>query len=478
MLKTVILRFRDLVAETIAEHSKLMTEAQEVWWGWWRKPNEPKRLEELAEFRAALAKGKIEIGLYDRFRTKFFQATVNGCEFSGTGDFMKTPEELKTPEYYRNAKVPAWFRLTGIEELEQSVFTKTFAGIPLGDYTFFPVRIGPSGPFIEESQTINEPIDVRGNKIVHLSDLHFGADFGFPATDGPGSYSLLTILENDLKRLVGTDIGLLVISGDTTSRGDAGPLFIVAKPFLHQLCSRIGLDPSQVVIVPGNHDISYRDFSLTYDHEAAFNEFLTSFYGRPRSAIELLRFKLPSGQLVEILPINSIKLRTQETSNYGWVEWQAYEKLLESLPPAGKRDLRIAVIHHHLVPTLREERLPDPDYPFASVSVTLNAASIIEGLQKHGFKLVLHGHHHTPALNRVSRGRHGDGTLELCGYEDALYVAAGGSAGARASRIDGDIRDNTYSVFSIENDGLPLMVRQFNPSGNIRELYRAILPLF
>src|ERR1041385_4572887 len=119
MLKTLILRFRDLVAETIAEHSKLLTEAQEVWWGWWRKPNEPQRLEELAEFRTALAEGNIQIGLYDRFRTRFFEATVTGCEFSGSGDFMKTPDELKTPEYYRNAKVPAWFRLIRIEEVEQ-----------------------------------------------------------------------------------------------------------------------------------------------------------------------------------------------------------------------------------------------------------------------------------------------------------------------------------------------------------------------
>lgn len=477
MLKTVILRFRDIVAETIAEHTRLIAEAQEVWWGWWRKPNEPKRLEELAELKATLSRETIEIGLYDRFRSKFFRAVATDCLFSSSGDFMKTPDELKTPEYYRGAEVPAWFKLVDIEEIEETLFAREFAGVPLGDFTFFPVRLGKTGPYVEETEAISEVVNVRGSKLVHLSDLHFGADFGFPATDGPGMYSLMTILENDLNKHFSNDIGLLIISGDTTSRGDAGPLFIVAKPFLLELCSRIGLDPNQVIIIPGNHDISYKDFSLTYDHEAAFNDFLRSFYGRPRSAIELIRFRLASGRLIEVLPINSIKLRTKETSNYGWVEWQAYEQVLEKLPPMEREGLRIAVIHHHLVPTLREERLPDSEYPFASVSVTLNAASVIEGLQRHGFKLVLHGHHHTPALNRISRGRFDDGTLELCGYDDSLYVCAGGSTGVKGNRIDGDIRDNTYSILSLEQESLPLTVRQFNPSGNVRELYRATLPL-
>jgi predicted phosphodiesterase len=287
----------------------------------------------------------------------------------------------------------------------------------------------------------------------------------------------MTILENDIKKQIGNDVALLVVSGDTTSKGDASHLFTVAIPFLHELRGKLGLSPEQVVIVPGNHDISFKDFALTYDHEGAFNAFLTTFYGSPRKPVELLRFKLPSGTALEVLPINSVKLRSKDTSNYGWVNWQAYETVLDTLPGREDNALRIAVIHHHLVGALKEERLPDSEYPYASVSVTLDAANVVEGLQRHGFKIVLHGHQHNPALNRISRGRARDGDLELAGFDDKLYVIAGGSTGVTGSRIDGDIRDNTYGSLRIDKGNVGLTVRQFNPSGNIRDLYHAPLDL-
>ncbi|HKP38456.1 MAG TPA: metallophosphoesterase [Pyrinomonadaceae bacterium] len=475
MLTTVVLRYRDLLADTIAQHAKLLREAAEVWWGWWRKPNEPQRLVELAQLKTKTGRQPVEVGIFDRSKAKFAFGTVADCIFSESGALIKSPDELKTPEYYRDKSFPAWFKLTKLEEVDLNRFLEKFSAVPIEDYTFFPVvgkKIAPSsGDRLHSSELIN----LKGNTIVHLSDLHFGSDFGFPTTALPGSYPLMTILEKDIKKMVGKDIGLLVISGDLTSRGDASHLFTVAIPFLHELRKALGLEPEHVVIVPGNHDISFKDFALTYDHEGAFNAFLNTFYGANRSAIELLKFRLPTDQVLEVLPINSIKLRSKETSNYGWVNWQAYDTVLDTLPKTEPNNLRMAVIHHHLVGALREERLPDSDYPYASVSVTLDAAAVVEGLQRHGFKFVLHGHQHNPALNRISRGRYSDGELELAGYDENLYVIAGGSTGVTGSRIDGDIRDNTYGVLKINEDNLALSVRQFNPSGNVRELYHAPL---
>lgn len=475
MLTTVVLRYRDLIADTITQHAKLIREANEVWWGWWRKPNEPQRLQELAELKSKARQEPVEVGIFDRSKPKYAVATLADCVFSESGAVIRTPDEIRTPEYYRDKSFPAWFKLTKLAEVDLNAFLLKFSAVPIEDYTFFPV-LGKSVDMGVEGHA-SDIVNLRGNTIVHLSDLHFGSDFGFPPVASPGSYPLMTILENDLKKQVGKDIGLLVVSGDITSRGDASHLFTVAVPFLHELRGKLGLDPEHVIIVPGNHDISFKDFALTYDHEGAFNAFLNTFYQATRKPVELLRFRLPSGRLLEVLPINSIKLRSKETSNYGWVNWQAYDTVLDTLPESETGALRMAVIHHHLVGALKEERLPDDAYPYASVSVTLDAATVIEGLQRHGFQIVLHGHQHNPALNRISRGRYSDGELELAGYDENLYVIAGGSTGVTGSRIDGDIRDNTYGVLKIDVNSVGLSVRQFNPSGNVRELYRAPLSL-
>jgi hypothetical protein len=289
---------------------------------------------------------------------------------------------------------------------------------------------------------------------------------------------LLTILENDIRtQMKDCRCGLLVVSGDITSRGDASHLFNVGQPFLDSLRQSVGLSTEHVVIIPGNHDISLNAFSLTYDHERAFNAFLTQFYGHASKQMRLVRYRLPAGRLIEVLTVSSIKLRDKDSSNYGWVDWLAYDTFLASLPEPAYGTLRIAVIHHHLVSAMRNERLPDPNYPYASVSVTLNSGAIIEGLQRHGFKLVLHGHQHTPAVHRVSRGRYQDGSLALAGLESQLYVVGAGSAGAMASRIEGDVRDNTYGLIRVTDDALHLRVRQYNPTGTVRDLCVARLPL-
>jgi hypothetical protein len=159
------------------------------------------------------------------------------------------------------------------------------------------------------------------------------------------------------------------------------------------------------------------------------------------------------------------------------VDWQACETLLKAAPPPEKGTIRIAVLHHHLMSALRDERLPDADYPDGSVSVTLNAGTVIEGLQRYGFGLVLHGHQHTPGLYTVARGRLEQGSLALQRLDEPVYALAGGSAGARADRIDGEVRDNAYALLTVGADNIATMVRSYNPSGVVRDLFNARLHL-
>lgn len=475
MPKTIVLRFRDILADSIGEHQHCVDKNGDTWWGWWRKPTEPERFDELVELAKRLNDGVLTIGLYDKSQQRFFTADVAACAFASAGQYLESPESIKTPEYYRKEKLPAWFRIRRFESVAEALFVELFGTVPLGDETFYPI-----GDSAAPRSGDPAPIDARGTRlkgstILHLTDIHFGADFGFQFKAQPGQVPLLDVITQDVDSIARKDVGLVVVSGDITSRGDSSHLFNNGLPFLEQLCARLGLDHSQVVIVPGNHDISFKEFAPTYDHERAYNTFLQTFYGVATQQHRLLRYELPNGRPLEILTISSVKLRTRDTSNYGWVDWQACETLLKaaSAPPPGT--LRIAVLHHHLMSTLRDERLPDTDYPDGSVSVTLNSGAVIEGLQRYGFGLALHGHQHTPGLYRVARGRVGHGSLALQYLDQPLYAMAGGSAGARADRIDGDVRDNSYGLLRIEPGAVGATVRAYNPSGVTRDLFNAAL---
>src|SRR6478672_8229486 len=71
------------------------------------------------------------------------------------------------------------------------------------------------------------------------------------------------------------------------------------------------------------------------------------------------------------------------------------------------------------------------------LSVTLDAGSVVEGLQSHGFQLALHGHQHVPAITRIDRGSAVDGNVELS-HGGGMVVLAAGSAGA--TRLSDEMR--------------------------------------
>lgn len=478
MIETVLLRFRDIIADSIAEHQRILTEKGYVWWGWWQKRNEPNRFADLAQLHARCQRGPIEIGLFDNSRQVFYIAALKSLVYQPDGVFVFTPEPDATPSYYRSKDLPVWFQLTSITGVDAQAFMARFSAIPIAtDRTLFPVSLRGSRRFVEGMEQFTEPIPMPGNTILHITDVHFGMDFGFPGRDLPGLRPLVEIISRDVQGIAGDDIGLIIVSGDLTSRGDASYLFNNAQPFLHDLRQRLGLGTEHVVIVPGNHDICLGSFSLNYDHENAFNTFLQSFYGAPTQQLRLLPYRLPTGRIIEVLTVNSVQLRKPETSHYGWVNWQVCESLLESAAARDDNTLRMAVMHHHLVSALREERLPDAEYPYASVSVTLNAGAVIEGLQRHRFRIVVQGHQHTPSLMRISRGRLEHGALDLKGLDQPLYAVSGGSAGAAASRIDGDIRDNTYTLMRLDDRSVNTIVRAYSSSGNAHDLYTARLPI-
>jgi len=336
-------------------------------------------------------------------------------------------------------------------------FRRQFGTVPGGEGTVFPVWRRGDRMVVDEPSVLAVG-KVRGAAIVHISDLHFGDDFGFPESAKVGETPLLDILTQDIERL-GVKPAIVIVSGDITTRFDTDAMLGPALDFLLSLAEAWDLQRNQVVIVPGNHDIPLHKFNAqNYSHERMYRIFLQNFYDARTETVNIRRLMLESGLTLEVLLLNSVRLRTPELKEYGYAEWPLCEPLLKSVE-VPKGTVRIAVLHHHLVPAPLVE-IPDPKG--APLSVTIDAGQIIEGLQRFGFSFVFHGHQHLPHIWRLARGmRTSNGNVEIRWPDRFLYAIGAGSAGARADRIL-PLRQNTYNLLRLEKDNWRYRVRQYN----------------
>ncbi len=171
--------------------------------------------------------------------------------------------------------------------------------------------------------------------IVQLSDLHCGQQFFLP--------SLLERAIAEVNELV-PDV--VVVSGDLTSHGFKDE-YALARRYVDTI------ECESLVVIPGNHDsrnVGYVHFEEMFGERSS---------GEP---------DLDNGQIGR--------------GRYGWIEEQFAE-------PA---DLRVFVLHHHLLPvpgTGRER------------NIVHDAGDALECLQRAGVDLVLSGHKHVPYAWRL-----------------------------------------------------------------------------
>ena len=180
--------------------------------------------------------------------------------------------------------------------------------------------------------------------IVQLSDLHCGQQFFLPH-----------LLERAIAETNELEPDVVVISGDLTSHGFKDE-YALAREFLDKIeCERM-------VVIPGNHDsrnVGYIHFEELFGER---NSVLRKG-GVTVVAVDSTEPDLDHGQIGR--------------GRYRWIEEQFSE-------PA---DLRIFVLHHHLLPvpgTGRER------------NVVHDAGDCLECLQRAGANLVLSGHKHVP----------------------------------------------------------------------------------
>jgi predicted phosphodiesterase len=369
--------------------------------------------------------------------------------------------------------VAAWFRFTNIETVDAGTFCRAFGEIFVGEGTLFPIPLKGSGNVL--LGRTNDELTLRGHKILHLSDLHFGADFGFPFKREGDRHPISEMLRRGLKDFK-EEIGMVIVSGDLTTKGNTDELQGLALRFLNDLVSQIGLDKEFVAIVPGNHDYKLDHWKpQNYEHQLPFSNFMKLFYGpSPFQVPSMRRFRLPDGRTLQLLMMDSVKLRSKELSNYGFIEWEAYEDLLDA---TGREEgiLRIAVVHHHLVPAPREEWV-DPEYPRAGLSFTLDSGAVVEGLQAHGFRIVLHGHQHVPGVVKIARGSMQNCGSDLVGLDRELFVVAGGSAGAGPGRLTDAMRDNCFNILHLGSDAISVECQRYTSNSPPRRWFSATIP--
>lgn len=518
MPSTMVLRFRDLIADTIPEHVDIIEDRDYVWWGWWNKPNEyiPRRT--WANFRETIeTQGELKVLLADSGSQQIYEATLVEICASETERPIATPAPDATPIYYHAREYKAWFRFTSINEIDANDIrefsydeVEEFLEDPYAPsfqdkrvhsieemlhrrhrtiYFVQPYQPGHGdklielGPPVVTSNFGVEPILCPSRRILHLSDLHFSpTEHGFSlGDDGPdrvgGRRQPLAshIIEDFRQEYDGRFPGIVVISGDLTWTG-AAEEYDLAYEFVRDLRSGFGLDPKQMVVVPGNHDIRWapdgegyaRDRRVTApgdEAEANYRRFYKRLFGVAPSEYLAMgrRYVLSNFVSIDIVGVNSVRLETREFAGYGYVSLAQLNTCSQEMKweqaDRQQADYRWLVLHHHLVPVTPQEEIDTYNRVY---SLTLDAGQIGYRTIELGVDLALHGHMHQPffgGLSRTARESRKESVARVMGVHGA------GSCGV-ARRHTGAIGKNSYSVIEPSKDSIRIVIRSWGEAND------------
>ena len=185
--------------------------------------------------------------------------------------------------------------------------------------------------------------------IAHISDLHCG-----------GPYFVPNLMERAIAEVNDLEPDLVVCSGDLTTFGFK-PEYMQAKEYLDRL------ECESFVVIPGNHDarnVGYIHFEELFGERSS----VLRVGGVTVVAVDSTEPDLDHGQIGR--------------GRYAWIEEQF----------ADDSELRIFVLHHHLLPvpgTGRER------------NVVYDAGDALECLQRARVQMVLSGHKHVPYAWRL-----------------------------------------------------------------------------
>lgn len=293
-------------------------------------------------------------------------------------------------------------------------------------------------------------------RVLHLSDLHFGtlsksqqeahhcapSAHQFARDDGtePDDEELASILIKDPKLKIPPD--LVIVSGDLGWSGDTKD-YTHALKFLKRL-QQVWRE-SQFIVAPGNHDVDWGRFTEGTPpidcSQNAYTDFVKKLYdaqfdnlykifepGPPMNRETLVGFhqgKIGTQSYI-VVSVNSAA-HIKKDSKTIHIRPTVLKKIHDALENVTA-DLRIFVLHHHLLPfsepvsagVYDPSSVPDKPDP----TIVANSAKLQTWLAQHSFSLAVHGHKH------LSHGR-ADVLWKKTDAETGrrLFVVGAGSAG-------------------------------------------------
>ena len=505
---TIILRFRDLVGKTIEEHQKIISNKGFVWWAWWKKSREKTPVGELAELNEVIKENPLKLLLIDSGNEKLFLATCTEIRWNSINP-IDSPHKENTPPYYSENQYHVWFNFSKIEECSEDVVknysyvdvSSLFEGneenysafnnkrvfdineLVLQNRTLWFVRDFSDGDkehkislfnshYIEPSNFSDKYIELDGNTILWLSDLHLSN--GVLKVDlGEKSFiNHIKQTKTDEGNELFPDISAVVISGDITDCCKQEG-FEQAKTLIDNLSRESGavFDNQKIVLCPGNHDLIRIESTPPVDDDGVFlnpdffwdhpetAELYTAFYKdifkiKPNKHLSNGRKILTkSGKTIEIVAINTMILQQYEGfEGHGYISQEQLD-LVEKEMNWGipSSAIRIVVMHHHYCPACLFEQM---SYEKAG-SVVYDADRLLKWSIKNNVKLILHGHKHNDFFAKVSIPTTANQNINLNNLYN-IYITSVGGTGAKEA-------ENKYCTMTFYEDELKLRYYRFYP---------------
>lgn len=519
----VLFRFRDLIADTLAEHRKVIEQHGTCWWGWWKRPNEEPHsalwaaLKGLASMESPVTVGLFHSGTGTVYAAKVVDVIVP----SPSGERVVVPEgeEVLIPDYYRTSPFSrAWLRIRETDPEPMAFFgsysyesvpqipsyseivLKTLEGkvivdaqeLRSMDVTVWKVRRRAPGDSTQKilltvrsvgKPISKEPIEAQSNLIVHISDPHFavGSNRAMHVwrLESERDSGRSTLAESIASSLDGRRVGLVIVTGDLTFTG-LDEEYAEAETFLRRLGGLWNLDMDRFVVIPGNHDIRWTT-DQTYDETAAvrlapeeaqanYKRFYRSLFGHDLTPLLAMgrRYVLPCGLMIEVCGVNSSSLEQGRNflAGMGRVQENSFVEVVKEFGwrQAASLSLRILALHHHLALTENLEEVADYSRGFG---IAIDAPRIQRLAARHGVHLALHGHKHRVFVWR-------SGVYELPEHAQIswrlgdLSIIGGGSAGSKET----EGRRNYFNTFELSSEGLSLDIFRAEEAGSFGPLQR------
>jgi 3',5'-cyclic AMP phosphodiesterase CpdA len=277
-------------------------------------------------------------------------------------------------------------------------------------------------------------------RIVHLSDLHY---------DGAN----LDLLAELMSHIVEIGPRFVVVTGDIAD----GPMDDLTVPAamlrgaLNEIEGFHGFKPV-LRVVPGNHDLFYKGtygLRRTRKFYKAFTPEERGNYVSPDTPVTIATFD--SNQLYE--PRGGFwrkGVQLLRFMSHGLIierDLDAFSEWIETIKRSPARDayrrsLKIAVLHHHPMPTKYSflPRLADESFMMLE-----SAGTFLYRLIREKFDLILHGHRHHPQFCRASYFDHE-------GDESQIAVLGCGSSAIRSDEWTRYMGRN-FNVITLRADG-------------------------